>query len=285
MKVRNPKAEGRRKIEVRSPKSEVQRLRAEDYETEWPVCGRPRTRKSLTPASWGGTDPNASAFGFRISAFLRTSDFGLRISPILLSLLVSQLSFAATTNPPSADAIPPLRPPRGEIGPTFWEQHGLWVALAGVLLLAVIAAAVWWLRRKRPPVMVPPYLQARQALEPLRQQAEDGAVLSRVSQILRRYVSAAFGLPPGEMTTAEFCRAIADQGRLGTELSTKLADFLLQCDERKFAPSAPAPGLDAAAQALKFIEVAEARRAELRPADEAPTTPQPPRAYRGASKA
>jgi len=44
------------------------------------------------------------------------------------------------------------------------------------------------------------------------------------------------------MTTAEFCRAIADQGRLGTELSTKLADFLLQCDERKFAPSAPAPG-------------------------------------------
>jgi len=65
-----------------------------------------------------------------------------------------------------------------------------------VLLLAVIAAAVWWLRRKRPPVMVPPYLQARQALEPLRQQAEDGAVLSRVSQILRRYVSAAFGLPP-----------------------------------------------------------------------------------------
>jgi len=203
--------------------------------------------------------------------------------PIVLPLVASQLSLAAATNSP--DAIPPLRPPRAEIAPTFWEQNGLWVAIAGLLLLAVIAAAVWWLRRTRPPVMVLPYLRARQALEPLRQQPEDGAVLSQVSQILRRYVSAAFGLPPGEMTTADFCRAIADQGRLGAELSAKVADFLRRCDERKFAPSAPTAALGAAEQALKLLEQAEARRAELRQADGAPTTPQPPRAYRGASKA
>jgi hypothetical protein len=200
------------------------------------------------------------------------------------SFFILPSSFAAT-NPPAPDAIPPLRPPRGEIAPTFWEQNGLWVAIAGVLLLAVIAAAVWWLRRTRPPVTVPPDVQARQALEPLRQQPEDGAVLSRISQVLRRYVSAAFGLPPGEMTTAEFCRAIADQGRLGTELSTRLGDFLRQCDERKFAPSVATPALGAAEQALRLLEQSEARRAELRQADEARTAPQPPRAYRGASKA
>ena len=87
------------------------------------------------------------------------------------------------------------------------------------------------------------------------------------------------------MTTAEFCRAIADQGRLGAELSTTLGDFLRQCDERKFAPSAPTSALGAAEQALKLLEQSEARRAELRQADEARTAPQPPRAYRGASKA
>ena len=115
--------------------------------------------------------------------------------------------------------------------------------MAGMVLLGVIGATVWWMRRNRPAVAVPPEVLARQALEPLRQQAEDGAVLSRISQVLRRYVSAAFGLPAGEMTTAEFSRAIAGQGRLGTDLAARLGDFLRKCDERKFAPSVPTPAL------------------------------------------
>jgi len=109
--------------------------------------------------------------------------------------------------------------------------------------------------------------------------------LSRISQILRRYVGAAFALPPGEMTTADFCRAIAGHERLGAELSATLGDFLRRCDERKFAPAAPRPSLGAAAQALKIVELAEVRRAQLRQADEAQAAPQPARAYRGRSKA
>jgi hypothetical protein len=200
------------------------------------------------------------------------------------SLIAAQLCSAAT-NPPAGDGIPPLRPPRPEIPPTFWEQHGAWVILAGVLLLGVIAAGIWWLTRPKPAVVVPPAVQARQGLEPLRQKPEDGALLSQVSQVLRRYVSAAFGLPPGEMTTADFCRAIAGQGRIGPDLSAPLGDFLRKCDERKFAPSAPAPALGAADQALKLVELAEARRAQLQPAEDAPAASQGPRAYRGASKA
>jgi len=130
-------------------------------------------------------------------------------------------------------------------------------------VLGVIGATVWWLRRPRPAVVVPPETQARQELESLRQQGEDGAVLSRVSQIVRRYVSAAFGLPPGEMTTADFCRAIANHEQLGSELSAVLGDFLRQCDERKFAPPAPMPALGAVAESLKLIELAETRRAAL----------------------
>jgi len=202
-----------------------------------------------------------------------------------LSLLVTQTILGAATNPAAADAIPPLRPPRGEIPPGFWEQYGWWIIVAGVLLLGAAGAAVWWMRRSRPAVAVPPEVLARQALEPLRGQAEDGAVLSRISQVLRRYGSAAFGLPAGEMTTAEFCRAIAEPGRLGAELSTALGDFLRQCDERKFAPASPKPALGAAEQALKLLAQAEAHRAELRQADAARPAPPSPRAYRGASKA
>ncbi len=127
----------------------------------------------------------------------------------------------------------------------------------------LVGAAVWFLTRPKPPVVVPPEVQARQALEPLRQQPEDGALLSQVSQILRHYVTAAFHLPPGELTTTEFCRAIAGHERVGPELSAALSDFLRQCDQRKFSLPAPAPPLSAVAQALKLIDQAQARLAAL----------------------
>jgi hypothetical protein len=146
------------------------------------------------------------------------------------------------------------------------------VVILGVLLLGLICAVVWLLTRPKPPVVVPPEVQAREALDPLRQQPEDGALLSRVSQILRHYVAAAFELPPGELTTAEFCRAVGGHAPIGPELSAALSEFLRQCDQRKFSPPAPAPPLSAVAQALKLIELAEARRAQLRRAAEAPAT-------------
>jgi hypothetical protein len=105
-----------------------------------------------------------------------------------------------------------------------------------VVVLGVIGVAAWWLRRPKPALAVPPAEEARKAIEWLRGQPEDGAALSQISQILRHYVGAAFALPPGEMTTADFCLAIAEQGRLGSDLSSRLGDFLRACDQRKFAP-------------------------------------------------
>jgi len=145
----------------------------------------------------------------------------------------------------------------------FWEQYGLWVVLGGVAVLALAGAGAWLLTRPKPPVVVAPEEQARGALEPLREKPEDGALLSRVSQVLRHYVTAAFHLPPEELTTAEFCRAMSGQGRIGPDLSAALSEFLRQCDERKFSPPAPTPPLSAVAQALKLIEQAQARRAAL----------------------
>jgi hypothetical protein len=234
-------------------KSEIRRPKAE---------GPNGDGTRLSPAAEAGTriGSEVSFFGFRFSAFFRLSGFGFRVSFTTLLLFDAQRLFAAATNSIAPDAIPLLRPPHGEIPPTFWEQHGLWVVIVGLLLLALIGAAVWFLTRPKPPVIVPPEVQARQALEPLRQQPEDGVLLSRVSQILRHYVAAAFGLAPGELTTAEFCQAIADQAGIGPELCAALSEFLHQCDQRKFSPTAPVPPLSAVAQALKLIDQAQTRR-------------------------
>ena len=179
-----------------------------------------------------------------------------------LWLLTPALSLSAAS-PTAPDDIPALRPPHAEIPPTFWEQYGLWVIVLGVLLLALVCAAAWFLTRPKPPVIVPPEVQARRVLEPLRRQPDDGALLSRVSQVLRHYVAAAFELPPGELTTAEFCRAIAGYAPIGPELSAALSGFLRLCDQDKFSPPAPVPPFGAVAQALKLIDQAQARRLVL----------------------
>jgi hypothetical protein len=109
-------------------------------------------------------------------------------------------------------------------------------------------------------------------LESLRRQPEDGALLSRVSQILRRYVASAFELPPGEMTTADLSSVVANDERFGGGLAADISAFLRNCDDRKFAPPTPAPAMDAVGNALKLVDAAEARREQLKRASaSAPT--------------
>ena len=201
---------------------------------------------------------------------LWTRDFGLWTLAAALWLLTSALPLLAAA-PISSDDISPLRPPHAELAPTFWEHYGVWVVIIGVLLLALVCGLAWLLTRPKPPVVVPPEVQARQALEPLRQQPEDGALLSRVSQILRHYVTAAFDLPPGELTTAEFCAMIATHSSIGPELSVALSEFLHECDQRKFSQSSPAAPFSATAQALKLIDQAQTRRLALAQSAAKPT--------------
>ena len=213
------------------------------------------------------------------------ASISFRNLPVCLWLLAAQRIFAAATNTPAPDGLPSLRPAHGELPPSFWEQYGLWAILLGILLLALISAAIWFLTRPKPPIVVPPEVEARRALEPLCHRSEDGLLLSRVSQILRQYVAAAFGLPPGELTTTEFCRAIAGHEQVGSELASALSDFLRQCDQRKFSPPPPAPPLSATAHALKLIDQAEARLAALAQLVAQPSgSPSPTRSGTGIEK-
>lgn len=183
--------------------------------------------------------------------------------PVLFAFL-----FFTTRNLLGADLstdqeIPALKPPRAPLPPGFWELYGGWViALSAVVLIALVFAILRWLRPK-PPVIVPPAVEARVALGTLRNAAENGPVLSRVSQIVRRYFGMSFGLPPAELTTAEFSRAMVSCGQMSPELRQGVTEFLRECDERKFAPSAPATPLRAVDRAEQFIEAAEARRQEI----------------------
>jgi hypothetical protein len=104
---------------------------------------------------------------------------------------------------------------------------------------------------------LPPEILAREALTKLLRQPEDGKILSEVSQILRRYVITAFELPAAELTTTEFCAALAASEKVGAELAQTISSFLRECDGRKFSPaSEPAP-LNAAERALELIALAE----------------------------
>jgi hypothetical protein len=123
--------------------------------------------------------------------------------------------------------------------------------------------------------VLPIELQARQELAALRQRSEDGRMVSQVSRVMRRYVVTAFELPPDELTTSEFCRALGGDQKIGPELAAAVGEFLRRCDEVKFAPSSSPRQMGAAIRALELIELGEARRAQLREMATAVTAIQP----------
>jgi hypothetical protein len=165
---------------------------------------------------------------------------------------------------PSEDA-PPLLEPLPEIPPTFWEQHGILVVTASLVFIALLGILLWWLLQPKPPVPVPIEVLTRQELEALSREPMNAQTLSKLSRCLRRYFATAFGLPAGELTTAEFNRAFAAQTTVGGELVTAVGAFLQQADQKKFAPGASGDS-DAMQQALELFERGERRRVELQQA-------------------
>ncbi|HTL17163.1 MAG TPA: hypothetical protein VL793_07995 [Patescibacteria group bacterium] len=207
---------------------------------------------------------------FRISDLFQFSAPGFRFLYFLLACCTSAPLLADEAN--GASDLPPssLKPPRGEIMPSFWEQHGTLIIIGGILLLAAIGAGLWLVFKPKPPVPVPFAVEARHQLEALGDGPEDGVTLSRTSQVLRRYIAASFGLPSLELTTTEFCRAVNQNAKIGQELSQQICRFLQSCDVRKFAPGATGPELGAVSQCLALIERTEsdlAKRKESLSAD------------------
>jgi len=191
----------------------------------------------------------------------------------LLCCLV--ISVQAATNSAPADDLFRLNPPHAELPPSFWEQYGTWSVMAALFLLTLVAAALWLILRPKPSIPVLIEILTRRELEVLSQRNEDGQVLSQVSRVLRRYVAGAFELPPDELTTSEFCQAIAGHEEIGPDLAVRVGEFLRRCDELKFAPATSPTPVCAAARAMELVELGEARRAHLRKLEAEPAQEQP----------
>jgi len=164
---------------------------------------------------------------------------------IFMLFLLPVMVFAAATND-----LPKLIPAYGELPPTFWEQHQTMIIVAGFALVAVVLLSLQVMFRPKTPVILPPETIARRALSKFQGRPEDGKMLSEISRILRRYLCAAFALPPVEMTTAEFSAALATNAKIDDELGQKILSFLRGCDDRKFSPAGPVAAVNAVTGAL-----------------------------------
>lgn len=179
------------------------------------------------------------------------------------TVLLARLPVYAQTNGTEEEQFI-LNPPLPELSPTFFEQYGAWMLVAGIFFLTVLGTAIWFLLRPKPPVVEPIEVETRRELRMLKRLPEDGRTLSWISQILRKYFARAFDLPPGEMTTTEFCDALSRNDKIPPGLATETSDFLRRCDAIKFSAETESPLEGAVARAMELVERAEARRAELR---------------------
>jgi hypothetical protein len=179
-----------------------------------------------------------------------------RVMPAgLLCLLTRTLSIAA-------EEAPILRPPRGPLVPSFWEQHGWLVTLAAGAVVVGAAGVIWRICRPKPVAVLPPAVVARDALRALQGCPEDDALVLRVSQVLRHYLTAALGISAVGLTTAELDAALRGHPRIGPELAARLSSFLRDCDVWKFAPVVPRAPPGFVSKALELVNQVEPERAQ-----------------------
>jgi len=191
----------------------------------------------------------------RMRKLIGRSKLNVEYSMFLLLVLCTLPLYART----DTNAPPKLVPAYGEIPETFWEQNQSTVIVAGFAFLAFAFLFLKVMLRPETPVVLPSEVVARQALSKLQSRPEDGKLLSEVSQILRRYIAAAFELSSAEMTTAEFSAAFAVNKKIGPELTGLILSFLRECDERKFSPANATAPFNAATRALELVSAAEKR--------------------------
>jgi hypothetical protein len=185
---------------------------------------------------------------------------------IFISICAASLfSVSAATAPDFPEAEVNLMPAYGEIPPTFWEQNGNTILIASAVIILCGIGLIFWLLRPKSTEAIPPDKRAINALGPLLNRPEDGALLTEITHVLRQYFVSAFHLTGNEATTTEFCRMLSSSELVGQELSSDVGSFLRACDERKFAPSAAAVPMSAAATALELVKRGEQRRIAIQP--------------------
>ena len=149
---------------------------------------------------------------------------------------VIQVALLSGSSLLAAEADESIRDIRGLVEiPNPWKW--VWMGLAVVVGVGLgYSLWKWWKGRKRDEFSESPAERARQALrEALGLTSQPEQFVTRVSEIVRRYLEEECGWKAPERTTEEFLLEIQRNGSLGTAHHELLASFLSQCDLVKFA--------------------------------------------------
>ena len=201
-------------------------------------------------------------------------------------LLTDELSFDVASVLPEGAIGEQLRPAREALpaleGP-WLRRHWPWLA-GGVVALALLATVVVvWLRRAEARARETAFDRASARLDRLRRQGvPDAAHMDdwyvELSDIVRRYIEARFGLHAPERTTEEFLAEAGRSAALSRPHRELLSAFLERCDRVKFARYSPGVGEseEALALAQRFLDETRLDEAQREPAARA--QPAPPEA-------
>ena len=148
---------------------------------------------------------------------------------------------AIQTPPPQATPAPPeirdIAPPVDVFPWPPW-MVGIAIAVTVVILGVVVWLIVRAIRRRPGAAPLTPRALALRELETLRAQVnglDPYAFSVRVSDVLRGYIEAQFGLRAKEQTSPEFLASLAGASQFADEDRALLARFLEKCDLIKFA--------------------------------------------------
>jgi hypothetical protein len=161
-----------------------------------------------------------------------------------------RVTVAGTLTPEHATSVAPLPSPRSVIA-TNWTLIIALVVLASVIGVAFLTVLLLWLLKDRlfrappPPPPRPAHEVALGKLAAIERERlpEKGAIMEyyvRVSEAVREYLGARYGVDGLFMTTGELVRALAPHDLQGVPLS-RVRAFLEECDLVKFASFDPAP--------------------------------------------
>ncbi len=158
-------------------------------------------------------------------------------------MIAALLAIIATPAPSAAPGSPAPVEIRDIAPPLDVFPYPLWMVLtvAG-LALVVLGMLAWllvrWMKRRPAPPPPTPRAVALRELEKLRGQVQEldpYAFSFAVSDVLRTFIGAQFGLHAREQTSPEFLAEISQAGRFSDADRNLIGEFLVHCDMIKFA--------------------------------------------------
>lgn len=149
--------------------------------------------------------------------------------------------------------------------PDWVTDYGIWILLALLVIGGGIFVYFKWLRKGKLPLVpvkkpVPPYQLAMQRLQLLHEEhlcekGQEKEFYTKLTDILRSYLDARFGINAMEMTSTQIRRSLRDNEH--TKMSEKYMSRILEiADFVKFAKIRPLPedNVGAYKSALQFVE-------------------------------